>query len=243
MSDCLVLIPTFNECENIAAIIEAVFSLEKPFDILVIDDGSPDGTALIVKDLQKKFTTNLHLLERPGKQGLGRAYIAGFDWALARDYEFIFEMDADFSHQPTDLIRLKIACETGADLAIGSRYVPGGQVVNWPLDRKFYSIGGSIYARLILWWPVMDPTAGFICYRRRVLAAIDFSKIRFVGYAFQIEMKFAARQLGFRLREVPIVFKDRELGTSKMSLKIVREGIIGVLQMRWRGFFESWGKG
>ncbi len=230
MSDSLVLIPTFNEIENIAAIVKAVFALPERFDVLVIDDNSPDGTALIVKELQQEFPSQLHLLERPGKQGLGRAYIAGFEWALGREYQFVFEMDADFSHPPTDLPRLKAACKTGgADLAIGSRYVRGGGVVNWPMDRKFYSIGGSLYARAILWWGIADPTAGFVCYRREVLAAMDFSKIRFVGYAFQIEMKWAARTLGFRIREIPIIFKDRELGESKMSLRIVREGIIGVL--------------
>ncbi len=244
MSESLVLIPTFNEKENIAAIIEAVFALPEAFDILVIDDGSPDGTALIVKNLQKKFPLNLYLLERAGKQGLGRAYIAGFEWGLARDFQFIFEMDADFSHPPTDLPRLKAACATGgADLAIGSRYVPGGGVVNWPFDRKFYSMGGSIYARMILWWGIKDPTAGFVCYRREVLGAIDFGKIRFVGYAFQIEMKWAARTLGFCIHEIPIIFKDRELGESKMSLSIVQEGIIGVLQMRWRSFFSKYSRG
>jgi dolichol-phosphate mannosyltransferase len=241
VTDSLVLIPTFNEKENIAAIIEAVFALPEPFAVLVIDDGSPDGTALIVKELQNKFS-QLYILERTEKSGLGRAYIAGFEWALARDFQYIFEMDADFSHPPKSLISLKNKAKTDADLVIGSRYVQGGEVVNWPLDRKFYSMGGSIYAQMILWWGVKDPTAGFICYRRAVLEAIDFGKIKFVGYAFQIEMKWAAKTLGFRLAEVPIIFKDRELGTSKMSLKIVREGIIGVIQMRFRSLFGNYGR-
>ncbi len=239
----LVIIPTYNERENIRAIIEAVVALAEPFSVLIVDDGSPDGTADIVRELQATWPEQLFLLERRGKLGLGTAYIAGFRWALERRFDFIFEMDADFSHPPADLLRLKKACaEDGADVSIGSRYVEGGGVVDWPLDRKIYSQGGSFYSKLVLWWPIQDPTAGFVCYRKAVLEAMDLSKIRFVGYAFQIEMKFAARQLGFRIVEVPIIFKDRELGQSKMSLKIVREGILGVLAMRWRSFFGSYAK-
>ncbi len=236
----LVIIPTYNEKENIANIIGAVFDLKDNFHILIVDDGSPDGTADIVRGLQKQFPDALHLLERRGKLGLGTAYIAGFRWGLERDYEYFFEMDADFSHNPKDLSRLLAACQNGADVAIGSRYVAGGEVVNWTWDRKFYSSGGSIYTRLMTWMPVADPTAGFICYRRKVLETIDLDKIRFVGYAFQIEMKFAAWNSGFKLKEVPITFKDRELGVSKMSLKIVQEGIFGVLQMKWRSFFGNY---
>lgn len=237
----LVIIPTFNEKENIANIVAAVFALPEPFHILVVDDGSPDGTAQIVRDQQGQYPDRLHLLERRGKLGLGTAYIAGFRWGLARDYAYFFEMDADFSHPPADLVRLLDACRNGdADVAIGSRYVRGGAVVNWTFDRKFYSYGGSIYTRIMTWMPVWDPTAGFICYRRKVLETMDLDKIRFVGYAFQIEMKFAAWTLGFRLREVPITFKDRELGESKMSLKIVQEGIFGVLKMKWRSFWGDY---
>lgn len=237
----LVIIPTYNEKENIANIIGAVFALPQPFHVLVVDDGSPDGTAQIVRELQARIPGRLHLLERSEKSGLGTAYIAGFRWGLARDFQYFFEMDADFSHAPADLLRLLSACQDdGADVAIGSRYVRGGSVVNWTLDRKFYSTGGSIYTRLITWMPIADPTAGFICYRRNVLEIMDLGKIRFVGYAFQIEMKFAAWTLGFRLREVPITFKDRELGESKMSLRIVQEGIFGVLKMKWRSLWSSY---
>lgn len=239
----IVIIPTFNEKENIENIIRAVFALPEPLQVLIVDDGSPDGTADIVRELQKQFSEKLHLLERRGKLGLGTAYIAGFRWGLERGYDYIFEMDADFSHPPADLLRLLDACRNGgADVAIGSRYVAGGQVQNWTFDRKFYSTGGSIYTRLITWMPVADPTAGFICYRCKVLETIDLDKIRFVGYAFQIEMKFAAWTSGFKLKEVPITFKDRELGVSKMSLKIVQEGIFGVLKMKWRSFFSNYRK-
>jgi len=238
----LVIIPTYNERENIEAIIRAVFDLPEPFHVLIVDDGSPDGTAGIVRSLQSAFPERLHLLERPGKHGLGTAYIAGFRWGLQRDYAHFFEMDADFSHNPKDLARLLAKCrDEGADLAVGSRYVRGGKVENWPADRIILSYGASLYAQMILWMPVHDPTAGFICYRRKVLETIDLDRIRFVGYAFQIEMKFAAYTLGFKVREVPITFKDREKGQSKMSLRIIREAMLGVLQMRWRVFFSSYG--
>jgi dolichol-phosphate mannosyltransferase len=206
-----------------------------------VDDGSPDGTADIVRDLQRIFDQELHLLERTGKLGLGTAYIAGFRWGMERGYDYFFEMDADFSHNPQDLPRLLATCrDEGADLAVGSRYCRGGKVENWPLDRIILSYGASLYTRLILWMPVADPTAGFICYKRAVLAAIDLDKIRFIGYAFQIEMKFAAYTLGFNVRETPITFKDREKGQSKMSLRIIREAMFGVLQMRWRAFWHSY---
>ena len=238
----LVIIPTYNERENVEAIIRAVFDLSEPFQVLIVDDGSPDGTAGIVRSLQSAFPERLHLLERPGKHGLGTAYIAGFRWGLQRDYAHFFEMDADFSHNPKDLVRLLAKCrDEGADLAVGSRYVRGGKVENWPADRIILSYGASLYAQMILWMPVHDPTAGFICYRRKVLETIDLDRIRFVGYAFQIEMKFAAYTLGFKVREVPITFKDREIGQSKMSLRIIREAMLGVLQMRWRVFFSSYG--
>lgn len=243
MSAALVIIPTFNEKENIEAIIRAVFSQPESFDILVVDDGSPDGTAAIVQQLQSsEFGASLHLLQRSGKQGLGTAYIAGFRWGLAKGYDFFFEMDADFSHNPADLARLLEKIRSGAaDVAIGSRYCKGGKVADWPWDRIFLSTGASFYTRMILWMPVADPTAGFICYTRKVLETIDLGKIRFVGYAFQIEMKYAAYSLGFKVKEVPITFKDREKGQSKMSLKIIREAILGVLQIRMQGL-SGYGK-
>jgi dolichol-phosphate mannosyltransferase len=240
-ADSLVIIPTYNEKENIARIIRAVFELEVPFHILVVDDGSPDGTADIVRDIKESFTDRLFLLEREGKLGLGTAYIAGFRWGLARHYTYFIEMDADFSHSPLDLIRLRDKCvKGGADVAIGSRYVRGGKLVNWPWDRIALSFGASLYVRMITWMPVADPTAGFVCYHRAVLQRMDLSQIRFVGYAFQIEMKFAAWQLGFKLKEVPITFIDREEGESKMSTHIIKEAVLGVIQMRWRGFFQSY---
>jgi dolichol-phosphate mannosyltransferase len=228
----LVIIPTYNEKENIAKIIAAVFSLPVKFEILVIDDGSPDGTADIVSGLMEQYPHQLHLLKRNGKLGLGTAYIAGFQWGLNRDYSHFFEMDADFSHNPKDLLRLYKACQSGGDLAVGSRYVKGGKLENWPFDRIFLSKGASFYVRLITWMPVMDPTAGFVCYTRDVLSTIDLDKIQFVGYAFQIEMKYAARQKGFSIIEVPITFTDRIEGASKMSGGIVKEAIFGVLKMR-----------
>ena len=238
MHRSVVIIPTYNECENIEAIIRAVVEQPYHFHVLVVDDGSPDGTADIVKQLQATvFPTQLHLLQRSGKLGLGTAYIAGFKWGLTNGYDYIFEMDADFSHNPNDLPRLLEACvNEGADVAVGSRYCKGGGVINWPFDRIFLSRGASIYVQAVLWMPVSDPTAGFIAYRRQVLDAIDFEQIKFIGYAFQIEMKYAAYRLGFKVKEVPIIFKDREKGQSKMSLKIIKEAIVGVLKMRWIAF-------
>ena len=241
MSDSLVIIPTYNELENIENIIRAVYAQEKEFHILIIDDGSPDGTAQIVKNLQSEFPGKLFILERSGKLGLGTAYITGFKWGLNQHYKYFIEMDADFSHNPKDLVRLYRACEDqGADVSVGSRYVKGGKVVNWPFDRIFLSYGASLYVRLMTWMPVKDPTAGFVCYERTVLESIDLDKIEFVGYAFQIEMKFAARSLGFKIDEVPITFKDREAGTSKMSIKIIKEAIWGVVKMRFKSFFKSY---
>jgi len=242
LTDKLVIIPTYNEKENIAKIIKAVFDLEKPFHVLIIDDGSPDGTAQIVKDLQAGiYKGQLFIEERQGKLGLGTAYIHGFKWGLQRGYQYICEMDADFSHPPKDLERLHEACSTGgADLAVGSRYTKGGKVVNWPFDRIFLSYGASIYVRMITWMPVKDPTAGFVCYSRKVLESMDLDKIRFVGYAFQIEMKFAARTLGYKIKEVPITFTDRVEGVSKMNTSIISEAIFGVLSMRWQSFFNSY---
>lgn len=239
----LVVIPTYNEKDNITNILHAIFNLHDGFHVLVIDDGSPDGTADIVKDLQSKFPGQLFIEERSGKLGLGTAYIHGFKWAIANNYQFIFEMDADFSHNPNDLPRLYAACkEGGADLAIGSRYVKGGGVVNWPTNRIMLSKGGSIYTRLITWMPVKDPTAGFMCYRKEVLETINLDEIVFVGYAFQIEMKFAAWKLGFKLKEVPIMFQDRTYGVSKMNKGIVKEGILGVLKLRWHSLFTNYRK-
>ncbi|MBN8838529.1 MAG: polyprenol monophosphomannose synthase [Sphingobacteriia bacterium] len=237
----LVIIPTYNEKDNIASIIEAVFNLKLNYHVLVIDDSSPDGTAAIVKQLISHYPNQLFLEERMGKQGLGTAYIHGFKWALQNRYEYIFEMDADFSHNPLDLERLYMACKDRlADVAIGSRYVSGGKVENWPLDRHLYSKGGSIYTRLITWMPVNDPTAGFMCYSRKVLDTINFDAINFVGYAFQIEMKFAAWKLGFKIVEVPITFVDRKIGVSKMSKGIIKEGVFGVLKIQWDSMFKNY---
>lgn len=237
----IVIIPTYNEKENISNILHAVFGLRENFHVLVIDDGSPDGTAEIVKELQSKFPGQLFLEERKGKLGLGTAYIHGFKWALSRNYQFIFEMDADFSHNPKDLSRLYEACKyQGADVAVGSRYVKGGGNVNWPWDRVVLSKGGSLYTRLITWIPVKDSTAGFVCYTNEVLRTINLDKILFVGYAFQIEMKFAAWKLGFKIKEVPIIFQDRKYGASKMNKGIVKEGILGVLNLRWQSLFKNY---
>ena len=237
----LVIIPTFNEKENIENILKAVFDLQQDFHVLVIDDGSPDGTADIVKGLVSSYPGQLFLEERKGKLGLGTAYIHGFKWALKRGYEFVFEMDADFSHDPNDLTRLYNACKhEGADLAVGSRYVKGGGLVNWPWDRIALSKGASIYTRLITWMPVNDPTAGFMCYSKKVLEAINFDQIHFVGYAFQIEMKFASWKLGFKIKEVPITFQDRTKGSSKMNKGIVKEGVLGVLKLRWYSLFTNY---
>ena len=238
MSDSIVIIPTYNEKENIEAITRAVFNLPKEFDILIIDDGSPDGTASIVKRLQTEFPERLHLVERAGKLGLGTAYIAGFKWALRRSYEYVYEMDADFSHNPNDLLRLYEACvNQGADLAVGSRYCSGVNVVNWPMGRVLMSYFASRYVRFITGMKVHDSTAGFVCYRRAVLETIDLDNIRFKGYAFQVEMKYTAHCLKFNIKEVSIIFVNRMLGTSKMSSGIFAEGVIGVITMRLRQMF------
>lgn len=228
----LVIIPTYNEKENIEKITRKVFSLPGGFHLLVVDDGSPDGTGQIVKNLQNEFSGRLHILERKGKLGLGTAYIAGFKWALQNNYDYIFEMDADFSHDPDDLPRLYEACAKGADVVVGSRYTSGGKVVNWPWDRIFISKGGALYTRMILWMPVHDPTAGFVCYSRKVLSTIPLDEVHFIGYAFQIEMKYRAWKLGFKIAEVPITFKDRKEGVSKMSSGIVKEAMLGVWKMK-----------
>lgn len=235
MSDSLVIIPTYNEKENIEQIIRKVFSLEKDFHILIVEDNSPDGTTDIVKSLMKEFPGKLHMEERKGKLGLGTAYIHGFKWATERDYEYIFEMDADFSHNPEDLIRLYSACfREGADMAIGSRYITGVNVVNWPMGRVLMSYYASSYVRFITRMKVQDTTAGFKCYTRKVLQTIDLDKIKFTGYAFQIEMKFTAWKLGFKIVEVPIIFTDRTRGVSKMNKTIFREAIFGVIDLRLR---------
>jgi dolichol-phosphate mannosyltransferase len=235
----LVIIPTFNEKENIREITARVLGLQPDFDILIVDDGSPDGTAAIVKDLQGGAQGRLHLLERSGKLGLGTAYIAGFKWALAKGYEHIFEMDADFSHNPDDLVRLYDACaKHGGDMSVGSRYVSGGRVKDWSWDRVLLSFCASIYVRMVLWLGVRDTTAGFVCYTRRVLEALPLDEVRFIGYAFQIEMKYRVRRKGFRIVEVPITFIDRERGTSKMNSSIFQEAIVGVLQMRFGGWIK-----
>ncbi|GEM68431.1 dolichol-phosphate mannosyltransferase [Sphingobacterium mizutaii NBRC 14946 = DSM 11724] len=242
MSDSIVIIPTYNEKENIERIIRKVFSLEVDFHILIVDDGSPDGTANIVKELQAtEFADRLFIEERKGKLGLGTAYIHGFKWALSRSYEFIFEMDADFSHNPDDLIRLRETCKIGsADMAIGSRYIKGVNVVNWPMNRVLMSYFASAYVRLITRIKIQDATAGFVCFRREVLETIPLDKIKFVGYAFQIEMKFTAIQYGFNVVEIPIIFTDRTLGTSKMSTKIFKEAFFGVIQMKFNSLFKKY---
>ncbi len=232
MSDSLVIIPTYNEKENVERIVRKVLSLPFPFQLLIVDDSSPDGTANIVKRLLPEFPGRLFIEERKGKSGLGTAYIHGFKWALARNYEFVFEMDADFSHNPDDLIRLREACINGADVAIGSRYTKGGKVKNWPLERVLMSYFASVYVRLLLWVPFKDTTAGFKCYKIAVLKRIKLDSIKFIGYAFQIEMKYLAYKLGFKIVEVPITFTDRVSGASKMSKGIFKEAIVGVLQMR-----------
>ncbi|MEM6879505.1 MAG: polyprenol monophosphomannose synthase [Bacteroidota bacterium] len=237
MADTLVIIPTYNEKENIPLMIDTVFKLSQPFHILIVDDGSPDGTANLVKDKQKQHPDQLHLLERSGKLGLGTAYLDGFRWGLQRDYAYFIEMDADFSHNPEDLPRLRTACsDGGADVSVGSRYTKGGGVENWPRNRVMLSYGASLYVRSILWMPVKDPTAGFVCWSREVLEAMDFDAIQFVGYAFQIEMKYTAYRLGYKIAEVPIIFTDRIRGNSKMSGSIVREAIGGVLALRFRSY-------
>jgi len=236
----VVIIPTYNEKENVANIIDAVLNLNQGYHVLIVDDNSPDGTAQIVKGKQEVAQDFLHLLERPGKQGLGTAYIAGFHWAMEHGYDYVFEMDADFSHNPEDLPRLLKACTEGADLAIGSRYVSGVNVVNWPMGRVLMSYFASKYVRFITGMKISDTTAGFKCYSTDVLRAIDFEKIRFKGYAFQIEMKFTAWKLGFKLTEVPIIFTDRTAGTSKMSGGIFSEAVWGVLSMKLRSLFKKY---
>jgi len=240
VSDSIVIIPTYNEKENIEKIVRKVLSLPDDFHILVVDDGSPDGTGAIVKQLQSEFAGRLFLEERNGKGGLGTAYIHGFRWCLTRDYRFIFEMDADFSHNPDDLPRLREACESGADLSIGSRYIKGVNVVNWPMSRVLMSYFASAYVRMITGISVRDATAGFVCYRRQVLETIPLDRIRFVGYAFQIEMKFTAIKYGFRVVEVPIIFTDRTEGESKMSTRIFREAFFGVIQMKVASWFRNY---
>ncbi len=235
MPEKVVIIPTYNEKENIEKMVRKVMSLQGDYHLLIVDDGSPDGTAEIVRRLMQEFPGRLFMEERKGKLGLGTAYIHGFRWAIKNSYDYIFEMDCDFSHNPDDLNRLFAACsEQGADVAVGSRYVKGGKVQNWPKDRLFMSYFASIYVRMILWFGVHDTTAGFKCYRRKVLETIDLDNIKFVGYAFQIEMKYSAWKLGFKIKEVPIVFTDRTEGISKMSSGIFKEAFFGVLQMRFK---------
>lgn len=237
----LVIIPTFNEMENIRDVVSAVMILEGNFNLLVIDDSSPDGTADMVRILQKDFPERLFLIQRAGKQGLGTAYIEGFKYALEKNYEYIFEMDADFSHDPKDLIKLYKACaEDGFDMAIGSRYITGVNVVNWPMSRVLMSYCASIYVRIITGLPVKDATAGFKCYTQKVLRSIQLDKIRFIGYAFQIEMKFTAWKLGFKIIEIPIIFTDRTKGTSKMSKHIFREAVLGVIYMKVKSLFRGY---
>ena len=239
-SDSIVIIPTYNERENIENIIRAVFGLEKTFHILIIEDGSPDGTAAIVKTLQQEFPDRLFMIERKGKLGLGTAYITGFKWALEHSYEYIFEMDADFSHNPNDLPRLYEACAVqGGDVAIGSRYVSGVNVVNWPMGRVLMSYFASKYVRIVTGLPIHDTTAGFKCYRRQVLETIDLDHIRFKGYAFQIEMKFTACKCGFKIIEVPVIFINRELGTSKMNSSIFGEAVFGVIKLKVNSWFHT----
>ena len=241
MSDSIIIIPTYNERENLEKMVRKVFSLKKEFHLLIVDDNSPDGTAGIVKDLQKEFPGKLHLEERKGKLGLGTAYIHGFKWALKNNYEYIFEMDCDFSHNPNDLIKLYNTCaKDGADLAIGSRYVTGVNVVNWPMGRVLMSYYASAYVRLITGMKIRDTTSGFKCYKRRVLERINLDKIKFKGYAFQIEMKFTTYKLGFKIVEVPIIFTDRLEGTSKMSKGIFKEAILGVIQMKINNWFKKY---
>ena len=239
-SDSIVIIPTYNEKENIENIIRKVFSFTDVFHVLIVDDGSPDGTAEIVKHLQSEYDGLLHILERKGKLGLGTAYIEGFKWVLERGYEYIFEMDADFSHNPADLARLKMACINGADLAIGSRYIKGVNVVNWPMSRVLMSYFASVYVRFITGINIQDATAGFKCYKRIVLETIPLDRIKFIGYAFQIEMKFTTIKYGFNVVEVPIIFTDRTEGTSKMSTKIFREAFLGVIQIKLSIFFRDY---
>lgn len=241
MTNRLVIVPTYNEAENIQKLVRNVFAQQRKFDILVVDDNSPDGTAMLVQGMQEEFEDRLHLICRKGKSGLGTAYIAGFKWALERPYAFIFEMDADFSHAPNDLIRLYNACvKNGADLAIGSRYKTGVNVVNWPMGRVLLSYIASKYVRFITGMQISDTTAGFICYRREILEKINLDKIKFVGYAFQIEMKFKTHLLGFKIEEIPVIFVDRTRGTSKMNTGIISEAVFGVLRMKFKSLFSNY---
>ena len=237
MSNALVIIPTYNEIENISKMLDTVMNLNEAFDVLIVDDGSPDGTAQVVREKMDAFRGRIHLEERTGKLGLGTAYIHGFKWALSRDYDYIFEMDCDFSHDPNDLGRLKKACEDGADLSIGSRYVKGVNVVNWPMSRVLLSYFASVYVRFITGMPIQDATAGFKCYKRATLEGINFDKIHFVGYAFQIEMKFKVWQRKMPIVEVPVIFTDRTEGQSKMSSGIIKEAIFGVIKLKLWSFF------
>lgn len=239
MSSSLVIIPTYNEIENVDSIIRAVFELQKDFHVLVVDDNSPDGTADHVVTMQKEFPDQLFLEVRKGKSGLGTAYIHGFKWAIARKYDYIFEMDADFSHNPTDLLRLRKACENGADVVVGSRYKKGVNVVDWPLYRVLLSYGASFYVKMVTGMPVHDPTAGFVCYKREVLENINLDSIRFVGYAFQIEMKFRAYLKKYKIEEISIIFRDRVKGKSKMSSSIISEAVFGVMKMKLKSIFQK----
>lgn len=243
MPDSIVIIPTYNEKENIERMIRKVFSLPHDFHILIVDDGSPDGTAGIVKQLQLEFPEQLHIQERSGKQGLGTAYIFGFKWSVSHHYDYIFEMDADFSHNPNDLLKLRQACVEGADVAVGSRYIKGVNVVNWPMSRVLMSYYASVYVRLVTGEDIRDFTAGFMCYKRRVLQTINLDKIKFVGYAFQIEMKYTAIKHGFKVVEIPIIFTDRTEGTSKMSKGIFKEALLGVVQMKFNSIFRKYPEG
>ncbi|MEN7551176.1 polyprenol monophosphomannose synthase [Rapidithrix thailandica] len=241
MDKCIVIIPTYNEIENIEAIIKAVLTQDVAFDLLIVDDGSPDGTAAKVKELMEVYTGRIHLEERKGKLGLGTAYIHGFKKALEWGYEFIFEMDADFSHNPNDLVKLYNACaKEGNDIAVGSRYIQGVNVVNWPMSRVLMSYFASIYVQTVTGMPIKDATAGFMCYTRKVLETINLDKVRFVGYAFQIEMKFTCWKYQFKIKEVPIIFTDRTKGTSKMSKGIFKEAFFGVVQMKFKSFFKNY---
>ena len=243
MPDSIIIIPTYNERENIERMIRKVFSLPHNFHILVVDDGSPDGTQIIVKSLQNLYTDKLFLVERAGKQGLGTAYIHGFKWAIEHQYDYIFEMDADFSHNPDDLLKLRNACIEGSDVSVGSRYIKGVNVVNWPMSRVLMSYFASVYVRFITGVDIQDFTAGFMCYKRKVLETVELDKIKFVGYAFQIEMKYTAVKHGFTVTEVPIIFTDRTAGTSKMSKGIFKEAFLGVLSMRINSIFRKYPEG
>lgn len=243
MPDSIIIIPTYNERENIERMIRKVFSLPHNFHILIVDDGSPDGTQIIVKSLQNLYTDKLFLVEREGKQGLGTAYIHGFKWAIDHQYDYIFEMDADFSHNPDDLLKLRKACTEGADVSVGSRYIKGVNVVNWPMSRVLMSYFASVYVRFITRVNIQDFTAGFVCYKRKVLETVNLDKIKFVGYAFQIEMKYTAVKHGFTVTEVPIIFTDRTAGTSKMSKGIFKEAFLGVLSMRINSIFRKYPEG